>query len=205
MCPPSCKNVQACISPSLKITWILSCGERCIDAPALVSAASPSGAETVLESVAVDSNHCISPPGTFINGWILSANSEVTGLQCAACYCVLCVSRTQTIYHSLYSSHPHVSSVSISLCSLCFPPVDPLFVSRSLCFPSQLFCSAFISQTKPALYPTLHAHTALFIYSVSPWRYKIYSCIVRFQYVLIWIPLQRYHESKEGFMMSYER
>lgn len=69
--------MQAFISPSLNITWILSCREKCIVAPALVSAASPSGAETVLESVAVDWNHFLSlSPRTFINSWILTANSS---------------------------------------------------------------------------------------------------------------------------------
>lgn len=63
-------------------------------------------------------------------------------------------------YYSFYSSRPHVFSFSISLC---FPPVDPVFVNPSLCFSRSYFS---LPSTAPPVLQHTHAHSCyLFIQS----------------------------------------
>ncbi len=167
----------------------------CSSAPALVSAASPWGAETDLSP-----SHQTFYLDLRCKFFWYEDTRQQYALQCTAWVCILCVSRTQTISYSFYSSHPHVFSFSISLCSLCFPPVDPfcmlagVFVSLAVI----LLCLYPSNKTCPLSYIT-HAH--LFIQSPMaigniPAGYQKISICYRptvrhalLSFLLVWIPL----------------
>lgn len=166
MLSPFCQTWQAFIFSSVKVTSFMCCGEsssvHCSSAPALVSATSPWGAETGLESVAVDSNHCLSLPPDLplefalhvLSIWRYQATVQYT-LKRTDWYCISFIPLSaHSVFLLLIHSGFFVSLIVILLC---------LYLSNK----------TFLS------YITHIAHTCTLIYSVSLGDTKLLLCQIK--------------------------